>query len=184
MGYGAALCVVAVFLYGTHDTLFADTQISLVQKIAEKKVSLDPDNPALHFLLGNIYFEQQRFAEAEEHYRATLELNPHHVEALNNLAWLYATARDERFRNPEEALQLARRAAELDPQPHVLDTLAESYFINGYYEQAIETIKQALAQKPDDITYYKKQLKKFERSAHSEHTRQLEGDAGSGRVAL
>jgi len=184
MGYGAALCVVAVFLYGTHDTLLADTQLNLVQKIAEKKVRLDPDNPALHFLLGNIYFEQQRFAEAEEHYRATLELNPNHAEALNNLAWLYATARDERFRNPEEALQLAQRAAELDPQPHVLDTLAESYFINGYYDQAIETIKQALAQEPDDITYYKEQLKKFERSAHSEHTKQLEGDQESGRVAL
>jgi uncharacterized protein HemY len=53
----------------------------------------------------------------------------------------------------------------MKPVPHILDTLAESYYVNGLYEKAIMAIKQALALKPEDTSYYESQLTKFERAA-------------------
>lgn len=184
-GYLAALCAVAVVVLGMHDKLVGGAQMSLVQRIAEKKVAIEPGNASLHLLLANIYFEQGRYESAERHYLEVLTLDPENPEALNNLAWMYATARDRRFRNPREALRLARKAAQRDPQPHILDTLAESYFVNGDYQSAIETIRLAIEQNPADIAYYKKQLKKFEdhmRSAAREP--ELRSGEDDERIAL
>lgn len=160
--YIATLLVLGCFLYFMNNSVLNQSELNLIQKIAEKKIEAEPDNPSLHFLLANIYYEKKLFEDAEKQYLITLNLKPNEPEALNNLAWLYATAEDRRFRKPQEALKLSFMAAELDPQPHILDTLAESYFINGYYTEAIETIKIAISKKPSDMTYFEKQLKKFE----------------------
>lgn len=160
--YCIALLVLGAALYGGADLLPDGRQLSLIRKIAEKKIAAEPDNPVLHVLLANIYFEQKQYAAAEKHYLAALVLQPHQPEVLNNLAWMYATAEDSGFRKPEEALRYSRAAAELDPRPHILDTLAESYFVNGDYEEAIAAIQQAITQQPSDLAYYKKQLQKFE----------------------
>ena len=183
-GYLAALCALGTAVFGAHDKLVESTQISLVQRIAEKKVMIDPGNASLHLLLGNIYFEQGRYDSAEQQYLEVLTIDPEHPEALNNLAWMYATARDQRFRNPQEALRLARKAAQRDPQPHILDTLAESYFINGDYQSAIETIQQAIEQKPADIAYYKKQLKKFQDHMRSAREPEYRSGEHSVHIAL
>jgi len=180
--YCIALLALGAGLYGVDETLLGSRQLSVVQKIAEKKIAVEPDNPILHFLLANIYFEQKQYAPAEKHYLATLMLQPRQPEALNNLAWMYATAEDTDFRKPEEALKLSLIAAELDPQPHVLDTLAESYFINGAYDEAIAAIQQAISKKPDDMAYYNKQLKKFEDHRRSDRGKQQPPD--DARIAL
>ena len=86
---------------------------------------------------------------------------PENAEVLNNLAWLYATAQDASYRNPHEALKLSRKAAEIDPKPHILDTLAESYFINGDYRAALIAIDTAISQNPPDTAYFEKQRAKF-----------------------
>jgi hypothetical protein len=52
----------------------------------------------------------------------------------------------------------------MKPVPHILDTLAESYYVNELHERAIATIKEALAMGPDDRAYYESQLEKFERA--------------------
>ena len=44
-----------------------------------------------------------------------------------------------------QAVSLAEKAVELDQSPHILDTLAESYFINGRRDAAIDAGKQALS---------------------------------------
>ena len=63
------------------------------------------------------------------------------------------------------ALELAKRAAAIETSPHILDTLAESYFVNGRYEEAIETEKQALSIAKKDRSLYKKQLEKYKSAA-------------------
>ncbi|MCX8043706.1 MAG: M48 family metalloprotease [Desulfobacterota bacterium] len=169
--YAAALGIVAGVVFGMQGQMSGDVQMSIVQKVVEKKVAADPDNASLLLLLANIYYELKHYGAAEEYYLKVLGLEPDNAEALNNLAWLYATAQDERFYNPKEALRLATRAAELDPQPHILDTLAESFFINGDCDSAVETINVALQQHPKDIAYYTRQLKKFERCQHTTRDR-------------
>ena len=60
---------------------------------------------------------------------------------------------------------LARRAVELDPSPHVWDTLAESYFVNGRYAEAAAAEQKALDGAPSNRGYYEEQLRKFEEAA-------------------
>ncbi|MFH1278218.1 MAG: DUF1028 domain-containing protein [Candidatus Eisenbacteria bacterium] len=77
---------------------------------------------------------------------------------LNALAWSLAT----NDTGLESALEAARRAALLVPDSfEILDTLAETLFRLGRYDEAIETGKNALALSPDD-DYLEAQLRRFE----------------------
>jgi ATP/maltotriose-dependent transcriptional regulator MalT len=68
------------------------------------------------------------------------------------------------LRNPERALALAQRAVAVDRQVHILDTLAESFFINGEIEAALATEKEALSMAKKDKSYYQQQIFKFEKA--------------------
>ncbi len=120
-----------------------------------------PDDPEPYRILGALYHDWQKYSQAIEYYSRAVAMFPDNPETLNNLAWLYATCEDESLKNPSEALRLAERAAAIDPQAHILDTLAESYFINGRFEEAAETAKTALTLSRENRSYYEKQLKRF-----------------------
>jgi Zn-dependent protease with chaperone function len=162
--YCAALLLSAAAFAGWGEFGTTESELSVLQKIAERRITAEPDNPLLHFLLGNICFEKKDYGNAVGGYEAALRLTPDNPEILNNLAWLYATAKDEAWRNAPEALRLSRRAAELDPKPHILDTLAESYFQNGDYRSALTVIDMALAQHPPNQSYFEDQRRKFQTS--------------------
>ena len=66
------------------------------------------------------------------------------------------------LRDPPYALELALAAAQLDQAPHILDTLAECYYINGRIPEAIRTGQEALARAERNRTYYQQQVEKFE----------------------
>jgi tetratricopeptide (TPR) repeat protein len=134
---------------------------NFAQKFLEKRAEKEPGNASVHFALANILFERKDFPGAEAAYRRTLSITPLNPDALNNLAWLYATCPDPRFKKPEEALRLAQVAVYLNTAPHILDTLAESYFINGKFDAAIEAIREAIKQNPENMEYYQEQLEKF-----------------------
>ena len=84
--------------------------------------------------------------------------------ALNNLAWLYATTKDQDLKNEEKALELALRASRIKPEAYILDTLAEAYWVNGMREEALAASEAALAADPENREYYEKQRKKFAES--------------------
>jgi Zn-dependent protease with chaperone function len=136
-----------------------------LEKVLVRELNRNPTNPRLYSMLGSIYYQNKEYAEALEAYEKLVELAPRDPEALNNLAWLYATCKQTKYRQPIKALVYARLAAAIKPAPHILDTLAESYYVNGLHEKAIMTIKQALAMHPEDRAYYERQLLKFEKAA-------------------
>ncbi|MBL6971831.1 MAG: tetratricopeptide repeat protein, partial [Desulfobacterales bacterium] len=111
--------------------------------------------------LGDIYYSRQNYAQTIEAYEQSIMLEPHNPKALNNLAWLLATCEDKSFRRPRRALGLAQKAAALEKAPHILDTLAESYYVNGKFEAAVAAAMRALDLVTGDRSYYRKQLKKF-----------------------
>jgi len=135
-----------------------------LQKALVKELERNPQNSRLYGLLGSIYYQEKAYPEAIEAYERAIELAPRDPETLNNLAWLYATCEQVRYREPVKAIVYARYAAAIKPVPHILDTLAESYYANGLHEKAITTIKEALAMQPKDMAYYKSQLRKFEQA--------------------
>lgn len=137
---------------------------SFIKTLVEKRIQQEPKNPELHVLLGDLYYSEEILANAVDAYEQAIRLEPDNTRALNNLAWLYATAEKEKFFRPKRALELARRAASLEKAPHILDTLAESYFINDEFEKAIEVEQQAMERARGDASHYRQQLKKFRKA--------------------
>jgi hypothetical protein len=84
--------------------------------------------------------------DAVSHEEQALALNADSVEALNNVAWLRATAPDARLRNGDEAVRLAQRACELTRQqdPVPLSTLAAAYAETGQFDEAVATVQTAI----------------------------------------
>jgi Zn-dependent protease with chaperone function len=140
-----------------------------LQKALIREIKRNPTSPRLYSMLGSIYYQNKAYMQAVEAYEKSIELAPRDPETLNNLAWLYATCEQTECREPVKALVYARHAAAMKPAPYVLDTLAESYYVNGLHEKAIMTIKQALAMQPEDKAYYENQLRKFEQAARNAH---------------
>lgn len=91
---------------------------------------------------------------AEPYLQKALALNPASIRAMNNLAFYYA----ENDRKLDEALNLARKAAEVGPEdgghPMSLDTLGWVYCKRGNYTAALKTLSLALRFIPDSPTVY------------------------------
>ncbi len=137
---------------------------NFLEKLIVLEIEKSPGNAGLYHDLANVYMQKGKFAEAITAYRHSIWLNPKFPPALNNLAWLYATCEAEHLRDPQQALELALKAAELFPKAHVFDTLAESYFVNGQIEKALLTAKQALRLAEENRDYYLKQTIRFEKA--------------------
>lgn len=155
----AALAAGYSLSYGTTgEQLKAHIQEQALLRLIEK----EPHRSEMLVLLGDYHYSKGREAAALEAYRKALQDDPHNSHALNNLAWLYATSELQHLRNPRQALALALKAVALNPASHVLDTLAESYYVNGLYQEAVHTARRALAA-ADDPAYYVEQLERFRR---------------------
>jgi tetratricopeptide (TPR) repeat protein len=72
------------------------------------------------------------------------------LEVLNDLAWLLATSAEPRLRNPEEALRLARRAAELTRYERFghLATLAAAAAADAQFDEAVKWQARAVELAP------------------------------------
>ena len=76
-------------------------------------------------------------------YRAVLAVDSANLEAFNNLAYNLAQ------QNPDEALPLARQAAELAPDNAAIeDTLGFVFYRKGDYRNATNYVKIAVDKEP------------------------------------
>ncbi|MGB5986119.1 MAG: M48 family metalloprotease, partial [Desulfobacterales bacterium] len=133
-----------------------------LERILVREIEGKSDDPMLQRLLGDIRYDLGKWEGAMAAYEATLQLLPEDIHALNNLAWLYATCENEHLRRPRRALILARKAARRMAAPHILDTLAEAYFVNGQWEEAVAAARNTLLLAKDNREYYQSQLERFE----------------------
>jgi Zn-dependent protease with chaperone function len=132
-----------------------------IEKVIARELQKSPDNPNLYRLMGDLYYERKDYEGVKDAYEKAIELRLEDPHVLNNLAWFYATCEIESLRDPERSLSLAKLAVEIEPSSHIFDTLAESYFVNGMNQEAIEAAERALKLAKGNRAYYKEQLKKF-----------------------
>ena len=135
------------------------------EKIILRELNKTTDKSGLYSMLGDLYYSEKKYEETIRAYEQAIALKPDNPQTLNNLAWLLATCDIHIFRNPEKALELATKAAALEESPHILDTLAESYYANGRFEAAVSAEMRALELVTKDRHYYEGQLKKFKDAA-------------------
>lgn len=108
-------------------------------------IKLTPNDHLAHCLRGRAYDEKGDYGAAIRDYRRAIHLKADYAEALNALAWIYATHKYANVRSGEAALRLARRAVALKRSAARLDTLACAYAERGDFTKAIETQQQAIA---------------------------------------
>jgi len=130
-------------------------------KMLNSLVTMEPDNALLRLRLGTLYYTRNKPQQAVFHLQRALELDPDNPEIMNNLAWIFATGKESPFFQPDRALALARKAADISPKSHILDTLAEAYFVNGQTGKALATAEEALTAASGDRSYYVEQVERF-----------------------
>lgn len=109
-----------------------------------KALDLDPKSSRARFGLGTALIADERYAEAIRVLEGAIRNDPKDYFVRNNLAWLYATAKDVRFRDGRKAVALAQESMLLAPSDfHVWSTLAEGYFICGDYVRALRSAEEA-----------------------------------------
>ena len=120
---------------------------------------------------------QGNLPDAISHYQNLLEIEPDHHKALNNLAWILCTSKNQEIRNLDKARQLAEKGCQLsnNQDPVLLDTLAIIYAATGNFEQAVKIANQAIALadssgKPELSQEIKSRLKLYQNSKPYQHT--------------
>ncbi len=136
-----------------------------ISKLVEE-ADRDPDNYQIYWALGDVHHHRKAYGEAIASYERSLQLAPDNPEVLNNLAWILVSCEDERFIDGPQGLLLASKAASLKPAPHILDTLAHAYWLQGEKAKALEMEKSALAlARPEDKNIYAEQLRLWQEMA-------------------
>lgn len=108
-------------------------------------IRADPANLPARYYAATALISLRRYEAARTLLEQLLELHPQHPALLNNLAWLYAAATDPAIRQPQRALELARRAVVIEPNSfHIWNTLSEAYFVNRDFERALRAAEEAL----------------------------------------
>ena len=124
--------------------------------------NLDPNNAVRWLQLGQTYEKMGRGEDALHALERGLEVDPGNAGILNHMAWFYATTEDPTLRDPAKALAYAQRAVEASNggDANILDTLAEAYYANQEFDEAIETEERALELTPG-VEALQNQLEKF-----------------------
>lgn len=116
-------------------------------------VRLDPTFSDAYVNMGNIYYEQNKFFNAEECYRQAIDRDPASTQAYFNLA----NTLDE-MESTREAIQCFQKALELDPK-----------FSDAYFNLAVVCEKLGAWDKAHE--YWKRYLDLESTGAHAETVR-------------
>jgi Zn-dependent protease with chaperone function len=139
------------------DRLFSEWEEAAIHDHLVK----NPEDVLLLQRLAMFYHKRGELRETIKLYERILSVDEHQPVALNNLAWILLVADPVELRDKKRALALAQRAVALERSPVFLDTLAEALYANGFAQEAVETIEEAIAFAKDNVEYYRRQLLKF-----------------------
>ena len=142
----------------------ATTSVAIVEAAQGNKKYLDvvegwlldslkkhPDSTWHYLSLALLQEQKLHYTEAILNYQRVVQIDPEHILALNNLAWLMSLKREQ----PDQALEYINRAISvLGPIPQFLDTRASVYMALNQPEKAIVDLEVALKQSPRGLYYY------------------------------
>ncbi len=115
--------------------------------LLEELVRIKPKSMRAHYLLGNFYYRQQEWDNAEKELKASIDLEPSFAAAYNLLGYLYVNTQ----RYPE-AIQALKKYSELRPnEPNPHDSMGEIFLAMGDYENSIKQYRRALSIESDFI---------------------------------
>ncbi len=158
----------------TANTLMARDQWEEALNLFKQAVKLDPQNKRALFGLGTTYIHLERYKEALDIMIPLVKAYPSDYYLKNNLAWLYATAKDISIRDGTKAVKMAQEAMLMSPNDyHVWSTLSEGYFVCGEYNKALRAAEEAVRLSTaagagaEELDRYNRQLERNRKAAQA-----------------
>jgi serine/threonine protein kinase/Tfp pilus assembly protein PilF len=104
-------------------------------------------NDLFHNRVRQSWVEENRgnYRKAETYYRQALHDDPKNGATNNELAWFLVTCPDAHLRNAREAVQLGKKAVELEPTDgNYLNTLGVAHYRDGDCKAAIDALQTSV----------------------------------------
>lgn len=121
-----------------------------VEQLAQRALSLDENDPWAHMALGYLAFSGRRTADAVDHFRAAIDLNPNFAPAYGYAGW--ALAHNGQTKEAIADLQRAIRMSPRDPfNVFYMAGLAAAHYLDGRYREAAEWARRALQLRPGHL---------------------------------
>ena len=136
----------AYYLVATGHRLRAEGAVDEAIDAYKRALQVNPQHFEAKYCLASTLMLSGRTDEAILQFREALQRFPNSFEILIVLGWLLATHPDDRLRDADEAVELARRAVRLTHRRNAvaLDVLAAAYAEAGQFEQARQAARAAL----------------------------------------
>jgi TolB-like protein/DNA-binding winged helix-turn-helix (wHTH) protein/Tfp pilus assembly protein PilF len=144
---GLADCYAMLYQY---DSPSSKEDILRAKAAATKALQIDSTLGEAHASLAFVLSNERDYSGADREYKQAIELNPNYATAYHRYAGiLHSSGR------PDEALQMIKRAQELDPLSLIINTaLGRHYYLNRRYDEAIEQLRKTLEMDPTFIHAY------------------------------
>ena len=117
---------------GGYDTAF---------KELDKMVERDPTYLGkAYYCRGSIYRKMEDYDSSVQNYEKAIEIDPEFTWSYNNLAIIYYSSDDQKYRNPERAVDLLLKAMKISgPRvPEYNHSLAAAYARLGQFQKSVE----------------------------------------------
>jgi serine/threonine protein kinase/Tfp pilus assembly protein PilF len=125
---------------GKSDDEIREELVALAREVAKRH----PQNVLNQYYLGLVLSQQGHYEESMAALREADRLQPDTPFILDKLAWKLATCPEEKFRDPPEAVEFAKRAVKLAPQEGVyLNTLGVAHYRAGDWQTALGELQKA-----------------------------------------
>ncbi len=129
--------------YGTLDQGEAAV---VMEDAVNHALAIDGDLGQAYASLGSLHLRREEYTEAEQAYQRAIELNPNYARAYH---W-YADLLLQYPLRIQERLQLARKAAELDPRSSVIAlVLGHAYLNTGLHSMAKRQYEKIIELSPE-----------------------------------
>jgi tetratricopeptide (TPR) repeat protein len=112
-----------------------------------------PDDFSSRYNRGNVYRRLGQYSSAIKDYKEVIRRNPMIAPPYNNLAIVLATCDIPSLRDPQQAIEYAKKACALTEEQdwNFLTTLAETYAVNEEFVEAAEAQGKAAMVAPADM---------------------------------
>src|SRR5262249_43126046 len=109
-------------------------------------IAINPKKVEAHTSLGMALGATGDVAGAIAAFNDALGIQPEYSVALVNLAWLLATGPEPKHRDPQRAVEVARKAIAVDPRASLpWQVLGWAEYRRGAWKASIEALEKSLA---------------------------------------